>query len=112
MVISILQKVKLIYGEENFTLTEHCGGGVGPMDWLRKDVKEMSSPTPGPHPDDLSGLTTGNHKGFTCQTSGEKSAILSDLLHSQSTAVYEKICSQELKLSPVSHGLHISEFLA
>lgn len=69
------------------------GRGVGPMDWLRKDMKELSSFTPGPNPDDLSGLITGNHKGFTCQAQWEKS-ILSDLLHSQSIAVSEKICSQ------------------
>lgn len=57
-------------------------------------MKELSSFTPGPNPDDLSGLITGNHKGFTCQAQWEKSTILSDLLHSQSIVVSEKICSQ------------------
>lgn len=32
----------------------------------------MSSPTLGPdRPNDLSGLTVGNHRGFTCQDSWE-----------------------------------------
>lgn len=60
----------------------------------------------------LSDPTTGSHKGFPCQVFQGKAALpMSDLLHSQDIAVYEKSCRQGLKFPCSALSLHISASL-